>query len=81
MIYFIAYNIVIYIIYSFIDFICVEFGIYKPLSLNTLLNTDISTISNDIYIVIFNILISSIIGYYLMKYIKNKFYLKKTNDK
>jgi len=41
------YNIVVYGVYSLIDFICLTFGLYQPISLDNLTNT-------TIYIVIFN---------------------------
>jgi len=38
---FIIYNIVVYGVYSFIDFLCLTLGIYQPLSLDNLTNTTI----------------------------------------
>jgi len=66
---FIIYNIVVYGVYSLIDFSCLTLGIYEPLSLDNLTNT-------TIYIVTFNTLVSTIVGYFLMRYIKKNFLLK-----
>jgi len=62
------YNIVVYGVYSFIDFLCLTFGIYEPLSFDNLTN-------NTIYIVIFNTFVSTIAGYFIMRYIKRNFLL------
>jgi len=67
MINFIIYNVVVYGVYSLIDFFCIKLGIYQPLSLSNLTDT-------DIYIATFNIFISSIAGYYIMRYIKRNFF-------
>ena len=65
---FIIYNIVVYGVYSLIDFFCVKVGIYQPLSLSNL--TD-----STIYIVALNIFISTIAGYFIMRYLKKNFLL------
>jgi len=67
---FMIYNIVVYGVYSLIDFLCLTLGIYKPISLDNLTNT-------TIYIVIFNTLVSTIIGYFIMRYIKRNFLLER----
>ena len=65
---FIIYNIVIYGVYSLIDFLCLSLGFYKPISLENLTDT-------TIYIVVFNTFISMIIGYFIMRYIKRNYLL------
>ena len=65
---FMIYNIVVYGVYSLIDFLCLQFGFYEPLSLDNLTNS-------TIYIVTFNIFISTIAGYFIMRYIKRNFLL------
>ena len=67
---FIIYNIVVYGVYSLIDFFCVKLGIYQPLSLSNL--TD-----NTIYIVALNIFVSTITGYFIMRYLKKNFLFDK----
>ncbi len=67
---FIIYNIVVYGVYSLIDFFCVKLEIYQPLSLSNL--TD-----NTIYIVALNIFVSTITGYFIMRYLKKNFLFDK----
>ena len=65
---FMIYNIVVYGVYSLIDFFCLKLGIYEPLSFDNLTNS-------MIYIVSFNIFVSTIAGYFIMRYIKRNFLL------
>jgi len=65
---FMIYNIVIYGVYSFIDFLCIQLGFYKAISFENLTNT-------TIYILVFNTFLSMIIGYFIMRYIKRNFLL------
>ncbi len=67
---FMIYNIVVYAVYSLIDFLCLSLGIYKPISLENLTDT-------TIYILVFNTFVSAIIGYFIMQYIKRNFLLEK----
>jgi hypothetical protein len=67
---FIIYNIVVYGVYSLIDFFCVKLGIYQSLSFSNLTNT-------TIYIMTFNIFISTIAGYFIMRYLKKNFLFDK----
>ncbi len=61
------YNIIIYGVYSFIDLLCLQLGIYKPISLDNLTDT-------TIYILVFNTFVSMVIGYFIMQYIKRNFF-------
>ena len=65
---FVIYNIVVYGVYSLIDFVCVTLGIYEPISLENITNT-------TIYIVTFNTLVSTFLAYFIMRYIKRNFLL------
>jgi len=65
---FIIYNIVVYGVYSLIDFLCLSLGFYKPISLDNLTDT-------TMYILIFNTFVSAIIGYFIMRYIKRNYLL------
>ena len=67
---FIIYNIVVYGVYSLIDFFCTTVGIYQPLSLSNLSDS-------TIYIVALNIFISTIAGYFIMRYLKKHFLFDK----
>ena len=65
---FMIYNIVVYSVYSLIDFLCLKLGIYQPISLDNFTDT-------TIYILVFNTFVSIIIGYFIMRYIKRNFLL------